>query len=297
MPDLTDDDLPVGVDTTFAIIPTWVLESSVSDRAVRLYGVLRRVADARGYGWAKRRTLAEKLHVSDEKTVDRALRELVDLGAVRVVERWSEPRDGTQPHRLANGYLVLSTQPVTAQGGGGTSAPTPTSAPRGGGGTSAPRVGAENGEQEREPLNESPSLSGAHSANAGPSAPTPAAAKATTGKRATRLAPDWRPTTEHVAYAAGLGFTAQQTTRMGEDFRDYWVAQPGARGTKLDWEATWRRWCRTEADRQGIRPASERPAARPTTPQHMTQDQIKAARQKDIEEQMARLDRLDRARA
>lgn len=31
-----------------------------------------------------------------------------------------------------------------------------------------------------------------------------------------------------------------------ESFRDYWCAQPGARGVKLDWEATWRNWCRRE---------------------------------------------------
>lgn len=32
-------------------------------------------------------------------------------------------------------------------------------------------------------------------------------------------------------------------------FRDYWIAQPGQRGVKLDWEATWRNWIRTAAER------------------------------------------------
>lgn len=27
-------------------------------------------------------------------------------------------------------------------------------------------------------------------------------------------------------------------------FRDYWSAQPGQKGVKLDWQATWRNWCR-----------------------------------------------------
>lgn len=27
-------------------------------------------------------------------------------------------------------------------------------------------------------------------------------------------------------------------------FRDYWNAQPGQKGVKLDWPATWRNWCR-----------------------------------------------------
>jgi len=32
-----------------------------------------------------------------------------------------------------------------------------------------------------------------------------------------------------------------------QKFRDYWVAAPGARGVKLDWEATWRNWMRNAA--------------------------------------------------
>lgn len=31
-----------------------------------------------------------------------------------------------------------------------------------------------------------------------------------------------------------------------ENFRDYWVAEPGKGGTKLDWDATWRKWVRSE---------------------------------------------------
>jgi hypothetical protein len=29
-------------------------------------------------------------------------------------------------------------------------------------------------------------------------------------------------------------------------FRDYWIAQPGQKGVKTDWEATWRNWVRKE---------------------------------------------------
>lgn len=35
-------------------------------------------------------------------------------------------------------------------------------------------------------------------------------------------------------------------TEVWERFRDYWTAVPGAKGRKLDWEATWRNWCRNE---------------------------------------------------
>jgi hypothetical protein len=30
-------------------------------------------------------------------------------------------------------------------------------------------------------------------------------------------------------------------------FRDYWIAKPGKDGVKLDWQATWRNWCRNSA--------------------------------------------------
>ncbi len=33
---------------------------------------------------------------------------------------------------------------------------------------------------------------------------------------------------------------------VAEEFRDYWIAQPGQKGVKLDWFATWRNWCRRQ---------------------------------------------------
>jgi hypothetical protein len=29
-------------------------------------------------------------------------------------------------------------------------------------------------------------------------------------------------------------------------FRDYWIAQPGQKGVKTDWDATWRNWVRRQ---------------------------------------------------
>ena len=31
---------------------------------------------------------------------------------------------------------------------------------------------------------------------------------------------------------------------VADQFKDYWIAQPGQKGVKLDWEATWRNWVR-----------------------------------------------------
>lgn len=38
--------------------------------------------------------------------------------------------------------------------------------------------------------------------------------------------------------------------RTFASFRDYWTAAAGQRARKRDWDATWRTWCRTEADRR-----------------------------------------------
>jgi hypothetical protein len=31
-----------------------------------------------------------------------------------------------------------------------------------------------------------------------------------------------------------------------DGFRDYWIAQPGQKGVKTDWTATWRNWVRRQ---------------------------------------------------
>ena len=35
--------------------------------------------------------------------------------------------------------------------------------------------------------------------------------------------------------------------KVFEQFKDYWTAQPGQKGVKLDWEATWRNWVRRQS--------------------------------------------------
>lgn len=77
------------------------------------------------------------------------------------------------------------------------------------------------------------------------------AAKAKPSPLGTRLPEDWNPGHEGAAYAKGLGIDAKATW---ENFRDYWRSKPGAAGRKLDWPATWRMWCRTEAGRRSNSP-------------------------------------------
>lgn len=78
--------------------------------------------------------------------------------------------------------------------------------------------------------------------------------------RGTRLPADFAITPEmrdwakaNVPHLAGQGET--------EKFIDYWKAQPGQRGVKLDWPATWRNWMRRAAERNpppgnGLTPAN-----------------------------------------
>lgn len=62
-------------------------------------------------------------------------------------------------------------------------------------------------------------------------------------KRGTRLPLDWQPTEDGRDFAHNLGHDPDVILA---GFRDFWIAKPGAGGRKLDWDATWRNWCRNE---------------------------------------------------
>lgn len=89
-----------GADTTregewFAVTPEWLLDADVSDRAVRLYGMLDRYADDNGRGvYPRQATLARRLRCSTS-TVKRSLRELVSVGAIEIVPRFDGARQTT----------------------------------------------------------------------------------------------------------------------------------------------------------------------------------------------------------
>ena len=73
--------------------------------------------------------------------------------------------------------------------------------------------------------------------------------------RGTRLPADWVATEEQLRFC--------QTDRpdlnpkaVADRFKDFWIAQPGTKGVKLDWDATWRNWVRNEKAGGGTKPAS-----------------------------------------
>jgi hypothetical protein len=110
----------------FAIVPEWLIDADVSDAAFRLYAVLLRYGQSSGCRMPSRATLARRLKKASTDTVDRALRELVALGAVEVERR----RDGRL--NLPNQYHVRTSRPhgdqtaaATTPEGGRTAAANP----------------------------------------------------------------------------------------------------------------------------------------------------------------------------
>lgn len=72
----------------------------------------------------------------------------------------------------------------------------------------------------------------------------------TKAKRGTRLPAGWTPQRSQANLKAehDSGLTPDELSSQLERFRDHWAAQPGAKGTKLDWQATWRNWIRRSGD-------------------------------------------------
>ena len=62
-------------------------------------------------------------------------------------------------------------------------------------------------------------------------------------ERGCRLPTDWNPGDDGWQFAIDHGLDPKATFAR---FRDYWIAAPGQKGVKLDWQATWRNWCRNQ---------------------------------------------------
>jgi hypothetical protein len=72
-------------------------------------------------------------------------------------------------------------------------------------------------------------------------------------RRGTRIPPDWQPNSEGRVLALERGLNIPDTIA---NFRDFWHAKAGQNAAKMDWDATWRNWCRRE------KPPSVKPAFR-----------------------------------
>lgn len=66
-----------------------------------------------------------------------------------------------------------------------------------------------------------------------------------------RIPEDFTLSQERQQAAEKQGLRPSEAIYEMEKFRDYWQAQPGQRGRKADWEATWRNWCRRSVEMRG----------------------------------------------
>jgi hypothetical protein len=81
--------------------------------------------------------------------------------------------------------------------------------------------------------------------NAGNSGNPSKAPESSLSVRGTRLPADFKLPDLWRAYARQKR-PELNPSDLFENFKDYWLEQPGQRGVKADWDATWRRWVRTE---------------------------------------------------
>lgn len=99
-----------------------------------------------------------------------------------------------------------------------------------------------------------PDVAGSHVVADAPTAP--AKAKPKHKAIGTRLPDGWFPSRTPGNENAEAGHDQAWLQRELDRFRDYWAAQPGQRGRKADWDATWRNWVRKADDMGEARPRS-----------------------------------------
>ena len=80
--------------------------------------------------------------------------------------------------------------------------------------------------------------------------------------RGARLPDGWQPDQALADWTRTNAPAAANAVEV-ERFRDYWTAQPGSKGRKTDWDATWRNWAR-RCQEQAHQP-TRGPAPRSTT--------------------------------
>lgn len=80
--------------------------------------------------------------------------------------------------------------------------------------------------------------------------------------RGSRLAEDWALPQRWGVWALETFQVTEGDVRFEADaFKDFWTSKTGAHATKLDWEATWRNWCRNQ--KRWRKRLSARPVAAP----------------------------------
>lgn len=111
-----------------------------------------------------------------------------------------------------------------------------------------------------------------------PAADEPAAPAAKSSKVGTRLTEDWQPPPHLVAWVKAECPNIDGRTHT-DNFRDYWHAKTGRDSTKLDWDATYRKWMRDEQLKaQRYQPRNTKPVVRRSTTDDAVNQTLEMAR-------------------
>ena len=104
--------------TAFATIPRWLYRIGISDRAFKLYCILAQMQGSRGKESHPSRATLVRMTGSSVRSVARALAELEEWGAIKIVERF-RPDGG----RASSSYVIYYHNPVENEPGTWTDTP------------------------------------------------------------------------------------------------------------------------------------------------------------------------------
>jgi hypothetical protein len=213
----------VTTDLKFSMVPEWLIDSGCTDKALRLYTVLARYADNDDLTAYPGRALLAKRMGCHRASVDRAVDELVQLGAITKTQRVADGRYTSSlytVHRMRRGSdtprRTHATTPVAP-------VQPPPSHPC---------------DIELEPENVEP--------------------KNIEAPKQKTMTADWQP--EAANWQAIIGRHPQLDCQTELDnFRDHWIGK-GER--RADWNASLRTWMRNAEKWQRVNPA-DRPKNKP----------------------------------
>jgi len=85
------------------------------------------------------------------------------------------------------------------------------------------------------------------------------------------LPADWKPDAELAEWSKAER-PDLNLRKVLEEFRDYWTSVAGSKGVKLNWDATWRNWVRSQKAEKQTFAQQAADVARMTTPPPPNQD-------------------------
>jgi hypothetical protein len=205
------DDEQITSDLKFSIVPEWLIDSGCSDKALRLYCVLARYADNDDLtAFPGRGSLAKRMGCH-RATVDRAVEELIALGAV------------TKRQRVKDGMYQSSVYTIRRQEPSRTGAPSRTDAT--GGSRTHAATPSHPCSIELEPLNVEPVRT---------------ITTLSDSKRKHSIAHDWS-VSEELQTAMQDKYPKLDIRGLRDPFFD-WHKAKGSQ--YVDWDAAFRNWCR-----------------------------------------------------